>query len=151
MYNLKTSHLADSNARQWVFPNRWREKSSLIRQTPRATIAYAILFRVKFQDSEFLFYFYQLFFSVRLNKFFNSVKFVVLDDMGSSRLSLNYRNNLLLLCYQPGETISVNTVEAATASVQNNVRDSNGTYMRKWQTSVCLLNPGLDDSRLSGT
>lgn len=84
---------------------------------------------------------------------------VVLGDTGSSHLSLNFPNDFILLGYQPGDIIPVETAEVVTAngkvfrnitSVQINFKDSNGAYMAKWQISECLLNPGLDDTRLPG-
>lgn len=83
---------------------------------------------------------------------------LALDDTGSSILSLNCPKGLFLLGYQPGETMPVNTVEVETAngkasrnttSVQINFKDSNGAYLG-WESFYCLLNPGLDETRLSG-
>lgn len=52
-----------------------------------------------------------------LSGFFDPMEFLVLDDTGSSILSLDYPKDLFLLGYhQPGETMPVDTVEVETAN-----------------------------------
>lgn len=96
--------------------------------------------------------------SVRLNELLDAIDFLVLDDTGSSLLSLSYPDLLLLGC-QPGENIPVNSVEVETANgmvvrdttlVEINFKDSNGAYMAKWESLYCLLNPNPHQTRLSG-
>lgn len=74
---------------------------------------------------------------------------LVLDDTGSSLLSLNFPNDFILLGYQLGEIIPVQPVEIVTAnrtalrnttSIQINFKDSNGAYMGKSQISEYVLN-----------
>ena len=66
--------------------------------------------------------------------------FLVLDDTGSSLLSLNYPDDILLLGYQLGEVMPLNSVEVETANgkvvrditlVEINFKDSNGVYIGK--------------------
>lgn len=73
-----------------------------------------------------------------MNEHFDAIDFLVLDDTGSSLLSLSYPDDILLLGYQPGEIVPVNSVEVETANgrvirdttlVEVNFKNTNGAYM----------------------
>lgn len=94
-----------------------------------------------------------------MNEHFDAIDFLVLDDTGSSLLSLSYPDDFLLLGYQPGEILPVNSVEVETANgkvvrnitlVEVNFKDTNGAYMGQWERLYCLINPDPHQTRLSG-
>lgn len=86
------------------------------------------------------------------------MELLVLDDTGSSILSLNYPNYLFYLdisratlCMSPRWKLKqlAEGIQEYDPS-QINFKDGNGAYMGKWERSYCLLTPGRDETRLSG-
>ena len=72
------------------------------------------------------------------------------DDTGSSLLSLNEPDDLLMLGLNPGDYLPLQVIEVDTANgrvyrqmtaVEINFKDDRGAYMGDWKTSPCLLNP----------
>ncbi len=81
---------------------------------------------------------------MKLHGNFNPVDFVVFDDTGSSLLSLNEPDDLLMLGLNPGDYLPLQVIEVDTANgraVEINIKDDRGAYMGDWKTSPCLLNP----------